>query len=87
MIYFGKKMKKSVKFTYYLSTIVGCNLDFIMFKHLFFLIIGSQLLLSSPLFAVLETKRFDAKTPERSKYLNYMMPQGLRFSELTLQAD
>ena len=57
-----------------------------MFKHFFFLIIGSQLILPS-LFALLETKRFDAKTPERSKYLNYMMPQGLRFSEPSLQAD
>ena len=57
-----------------------------MFNLFFFLIIGSQVLLPS-LFAVIETKRFDAKTPERSKYLNYMMPQGLRFSEPILQAD
>jgi hypothetical protein len=39
------------------------------------------------LMGIIETKRFDAKPKERLKYLNYMMPNELRFSAPAIEAD
>ena len=39
------------------------------------------------LMGIIETKRFDAKPKERLKYLNYMMPNELRFSTPAIEAD
>jgi hypothetical protein len=39
------------------------------------------------LMGIIETKRFDAKPKERIKYLNYMMPNELRFSTPAIEAD
>ena len=51
------------------------------------IIISGICLTSSSLWGIFETKRFDAKPSERLKYLNYMMPKELRFSEPALEVD
>ena len=51
------------------------------------IILSGIFLTSSSLWGIFETKRFDAKQNDRIKYLNYMMPKNLRFSQPEIVAD